>query len=235
MPAVHDDNWWSWLLDLMPGLLVSAELTGALLVIGLPLGTVFALALGSRSRTIRYTVTSIVEISRGIPALVLLYLVYFGLPQVHLGIDAFTSASLALGLSFAAYSCAAIRSGLDAVPLGQREAARALGLPAADEFFRVVLPQAVRIVAPPLLGWAIIYFQATSLAFAIAVPELLSRAYTLAVQNFQYFTLLGLAALVYAAISIPASLFSDYLANRRTVRARIIRTKHHLVTTQEKS
>jgi polar amino acid transport system permease protein len=135
-------------------------------------------------------------------------------------LDAFLSASIALGVSFAAYSCAAIRAGLDAVPNGQREAARALGLHAGDELFRVILPQAVRMVTPPLLGWAIIYFQATSLAFAIAVPELLSRAYTLAVQNFQYFTLLGLAAVIYAAVSIPASLFADYLANRRHARAR---------------
>jgi len=202
----------------MPGLLISLQLTGTLLVIGLPLGTLFALGLGSHNRPLRYAVAAVVEVARGIPALVLLYLVYFGLPQMQLGMDAFLSAAAALGVSFGAYSSAAIRSGLDAVPTGQREAARALGLHGSDEFFRVVLPQALRVIAPPLLGWAIIYFQATSLAFAIAVPELLSRAYTLAVQNFQYFTLLGMAALIYAAVSIPASLFSDYLANRRTAR-----------------
>lgn len=214
------DNWWIWFLDLMPGLLVSAELTGMLLLIGLPLGMLLAIGLASRNRAVRFAVTAVVELSRGIPALVLLYLVYFGLPQIHMELDAFLSASIALGVSFAAYSCAAIRAGLDAVPNGQREAARALGLHAGDELFRVILPQAVRMVTPPLLGWAIIYFQATSLAFAIAVPELLSRAYTLAVQNFQYFTLLGLAAVIYAAVSIPASLFADYLANRRHARAR---------------
>jgi polar amino acid transport system permease protein len=217
--ALPTDTWGTWFLDLMPGLLISLQLTGVLLIIGLPLGTLFALGMGSRHRALRYAVTGVVEIARGIPALVLLYLVYFGLPQIDLGMDAFLSAAAALGVSFGAYSSAAIRSGLDAVPAGQREAARALGLHSGDEFFRVVLPQALRIITPPLLGWAIIYFQATSLAFAIAVPELLSRAYTLAVQNFQYFTLLGMAALIYAAISIPASLFSDYLANRRTVRA----------------
>jgi polar amino acid transport system permease protein len=216
---LRTDNWGAWFLDLMPGLGVSLQLTALLLVIGLPLGVVFALALGNRHRTVRYIVAGVIEVCRGIPALVLLYLVYFGLPQVGMGLDAFLSASLALGISFAAYSSAAIRSGLDAVPQGQREAARALGLHPGDEFVRVVLPQAVRIVTPPLLGWAIIYFQATSLAFAIAVPELLSRAYTLAIQNFQYFTLLTMAAIIYAAISIPASLLADYLANRRATHA----------------
>ncbi|GAA1817854.1 amino acid ABC transporter permease [Agromyces neolithicus] len=213
MPA---DTWLIWFADLMPGLLLSLQLTAVLLVIGLPLGTVFATGLGSRNRAIRYVTVTVVEISRGIPALVLLYIVYFGLPQVSLSLDAFFSASVALGLSFGAYSSAAIRSGIDAVHPGQREASRALGLRHGDEFFRVVLPQAMKIVTPPLLGWAIIYFQATSLAFAIAVPELLSRAYTLATQNFQYFTILSMAAVIYAAISIPASLFADYLANRRS-------------------
>jgi len=199
----------------MPGLLLSLQLTGVLLVIGLPLGTLFAVGLKSPVRVIKYVTVAVVEVARGIPALVLLYIVYFGLPQVEISLDAFLSAALALGVSFAAYSSAAIRSGIDAVHPGQREAARALGLQRGDEFFRVVLPQAMKIVTPPLLGWAIIYFQATSLAFAIAVPELLSRAYTLATQNFQYFTILAMAAVVYAAISIPASLFANSLAHRR--------------------
>lgn len=205
------DTWLSWFLDLLPGLLVSVQLAGALLVVGIPLGLLLAVGMTRQSKLVRGITVTVVEVGRGIPSLILLYLVYFGLPQLHLTLDAFLSATVALGVSFAAYVSEVFRSGLLAVPVGQREAASALGLSSRSAFFRVVLPQAVRIVIPPLLGWAIIYFQATSLAFAIAVPELLSRAYVLATTNFEYLGILSLAALLYGAVAIPLALIVERL------------------------
>jgi len=204
-----------WLQALLPGLWTSVQLTLALLAIGLPLGLLLAVGLSARPRPVRLMTLVVVEIGRGIPALVLIYLVYFGLPQAGLTLGAFAAGSVALAVSFGAYTSEVFRAGLAAVPLGQLEAARSLGLAPAKTFRLVVLPQAIRIVTPALLGWAIVYFQATSLCFAIAVPELLSRAYTLATTTFQYLGILTLAAALYAVVCIPSSRLIARVERRR--------------------
>jgi polar amino acid transport system permease protein len=212
-----------WLLDLLPGLLVSLELTAVLLAFGLPAAVLLALGLRSRSRLIRGVIQAVVEIAKGMPALVLIYVLYFGLPQVGIDLGAFLSAAAALAISFAGYACDSFKAGFDAVPRGQLEAAHALGLGRLTTFRRVVLPQALKVSLPPVIGWSIVYFQATSLAFAIAVPELLARAYQLATTNFQYFSVIALAALIYAAICIPLSLTAEHLFTRaRTRRRRVV-------------
>lgn len=205
------DTWGQWFLDLLPGLAISLQLTATFLLLGLPLAVVLALGARTPNRVVRGVFQAIIEIARGMPSLVLVYLVYFGLPQVGADLGAFFSAALALAISFAGYASDSFKAGFDAVPKGQREAADALGLPRGTAFWRVVVPQALKVTLPPLIGWAIVYFQATSLAYAIAVPELLARAYSLATTNFQYFSLIGLAALIYAAICIPVSLLSEHL------------------------
>ncbi|NKX56670.1 amino acid ABC transporter permease [Arthrobacter sp. E918] len=211
---MNTDSWSDLLADLLPGLALSLQLTAAMLAMGLPLGLLMAVGLSQKRKYVSVPTLALVEIGRGIPALVLLYMIYFGLPQAGMSLDAFLSAAVGLAISFASYTSEVFRAGLAAVPHGQREAGHALGLPRTVIFLRVLLPQALKIIVPPLLGWAIIYFQATSLAFALAVPELMSRAYVLATTNFQYLNMLALAAGLYAAISIPLSLLSEHM-NRR--------------------
>lgn len=209
------ERWPQWLPELLEGLWTSVQLTGAFLALGLPLGVVFALALSSERALLRAAAVACVEAGRSIPVLVLLYLVYFGLPEVEIRLGAFVSATVALGFSFAAYTSEVFRAGIAAVGAGQREAARAVGLTRAQEMRLVVLPQAIRIVIPPILGWAVIFFQATSLAFAIAVPELLSNAYTIGSHTYRFLSVLLLTAVLYASVSIPASLVIDSLDRRR--------------------
>jgi len=209
------ERWPQWLPELLGGLWTSVQLTAAFLAVGLPLGLGLAVALSAGSRPVRWAAMVLVETGRAIPVLVLLYLVYFGLPEVDLRLGAFASATAAIGFSFAAYTSEVFKAGIAAVPRGQREAARAVGLTRRQELRLVVLPQAVRIVIPPILGWAVIFFQATSLAFAIAVPELLSRSYTIGASTFRFLSVLLLAALLYAAVAIPASLAIDALDRRR--------------------
>lgn len=208
------DSWPNLLADLLPGLVISLQLAAAMLAIGLPLGLLMALGLSEKRKILSLPTLAIVEIGRGIPALVLLYMIYFGLPQVGMSLDAFLSAAVGLAISFASYTSEVFRAGLAAVPNGQQEAGHALGLPRATIFLRVLLPQALKVIVPPLLGWSIIYFQATSLAFALAVPELMSRTYVLATTNFQYLYMFALAAVLYATISIPLSLLSEHMSRR---------------------
>lgn len=209
------ERWPEWLSPLLGGLGTSLQLTGAFLVIGLPLGLGFAIMLSAQRRLVRAVAVAAVELGRAVPVLVLLYLVYFGLPEADIRLSAFVSATIAIGFSFAAYTSEVFKAGIAAVGSGQREASQALGLTHPQELRLVVLPQAVRIVIPPILGWVVIFFQATSLAFAIAVPELLSEAYTIGSSTFRFLSVLLLAALLYAAVSIPASLAIDHLDRRR--------------------
>jgi len=209
-----------WILTLLPGLGVSLALTGTFLVMGLPLAVLLALGQGAPTLLVRSITQTAVEIAKGMPALVLVYLVYFGMPQIDIDISAFFAAAVALAISFSGYACDSFRAGFDAVPRGQREGAAALGLARHHGFLHVVLPQALKIALPPLIGWTVVYFQATSLAYAISVPELLASAYREATTNFQYFSLIGLAALMYLVICVPMSMLSERLVSgrRRPVR-----------------
>lgn len=197
-------QWQHYLPHFLPGLRVTLELTGASLLLGLPLGLLLALLMVSRHRLVRWPVIVLVEAGRGAPALVTLYFVYYGLPQLQLTWSSFVSATIALGFTTGAYTADIFRAGMNSIPLGQREACQALGLSHAKELRLVVLPQAIRVVIPPLVGFSILLYQGTSLAFAVSVPELLSRAYNAASITYQFTATLTLAGAIYAVISLAA-------------------------------
>ena len=197
-------QWGDYLPDFLEGLKVTLELTGSSLLVGLPLGVLLALGSTSPQRLIRWLAVALVEIGRGAPGLIVLYLVYYGLPQVHLVWSSFISAVIAFGFTTGAYTGEIFRAGINAVPVGQREASRALGLSRTKELRLVVLPQAIKIVIPPIVGFSILVYQGTSLAFAISVPELLSQAYNTATITYQFTAALTLAGLMYAALSLVA-------------------------------
>jgi polar amino acid transport system permease protein len=196
--------WQGYLPSFLDGLRVTMELTGTSLLIGLPLGVVLALASTASKRMIRWTFIAVVEIGRGAPALIVLYFVYYGLPQLHLTWSSFISAMIALGFETGAYTAEIFRAGINAVPAGQREASQALGLSRSKELRLIVLPQALRLVVPPVVGFSILLFQTTSLAYAVSVPELLSRAYNEASITYQFTATLTLAGVMYAVISLAA-------------------------------
>lgn len=206
--------WAEWIPELLPGLLVSIEITMLSLIFGLPAGVLLALGVISTSRMVRALSLGVVELGRGIPALVLLYLIYFGFPRIDLTMSAFVSAVLALATSTGAYTSEIFRAGIGAVPHGQIEASDALGLGFATRLRRVVLPQAIRHVIPPLIGWSIILFQGTSLAYAIGVSELTSRAYNIGTVTFRFWDVLILAGLMYAVICIPISQLVGWMQRR---------------------
>ncbi|MCU1544291.1 MAG: amino acid transporter permease [Microbacteriaceae bacterium] len=194
-----------WLPPLLSGLLLSLQITAISLAIGLPLGLLFAVLVQSQSRIVRWVTVGVVEIGRGAPALVVLQFVYYGLPSAGITLDDIPSAWIALSFTTASFTSEIMRGGLEAVARGQHEASSALGFARGDAFRFVVLPQAMRVALPGLLGFAIQIFQATSLTFTIAVPELLSRAYSIGASSFRYVEVLLLAGLLYAVIAVPAS------------------------------
>lgn len=206
--------WATYLPQLLNGLAVSLKVTGASLMIGIPLGLILALTVQAKSLPIRWLSLIIVEIGRGAPALILLQFAYFGLPNLGLSLTSFVAAVAALSWSTAAYTSEIIRAGLQAVPRGQIEACDALGMSLADQLRFVIVPQGLRVAAPALLGFAVLMLQASSLAFTIALPELLSQAYMIGTSTFRYMTILVLAGALYASICIPATLLVSWFERR---------------------
>lgn len=198
----------AYLPQLGRGLLVSLELTVISVVLGYVIGLVFALGVSSPKAWLRWPALVVVEIGRGIPALVILYIVYYGLPSVGVLFESFAAAAVGLTITVGAYSSEMIRAGLRSVPFGQREAAAALGLPWGTTFGRVVLPQGLRSSIPPLMGLAIQSFQATSLAYSVSVNELLSEAYQASAVTFQYLEFYVATGLVYVLIAVPLTWLS---------------------------
>jgi len=199
---------------MIDGLIVSLQVTGVALFIGIPLGLLLALGVQSKSTILSWISMAVVEIGRGAPALILLQFAYYGLPNTGISLTSFGAASVALAWTTSAYTSEIIRAGLQAVPHGQKEAAVAVGFTHMDALRYVIVPQGLRVAAPALLGFSILMLQATSLCFAIALPELLSQAYMIGTTTFQYLPILLFAALLYAAICIPATISVAVLERR---------------------
>lgn len=195
-------NWAEWWPRLAPGLVVSLQLTGLSLLFGFPFGLLLAVMAASKVAAFRWISFIFVEIGRGLPALVLLYLVYFSLPPVGITMTSFATAVLAMTWNTGAYSSEYFRAGIAAVPKGQKEAALTSGLSGWTGFQYIILPQALRISTPPLAGLAVLAFQASALAFVIAVPELMSKAYELGSITFQYLGIFSFTAVIYGVITL---------------------------------
>lgn len=196
------------------GLIVSLQLTALSVVLGYLIGLLFALGVSARRGWVRWPCLVLVGVGRGIPALVVLYIVYFGLPALGVLFENFWAAVIGLTFTAAAYSSEMIRSGIQSVPTGQREASAALGLSRTTTFVRVVLPQGMRASIPALMGLAIMSFQGTSLAYSISVNELMSQAYQVSTITFQYLWVYALTGLIYAAIAVPATWLSVWVERR---------------------
>ncbi|UWU25924.1 amino acid ABC transporter permease (plasmid) [Rhizobium sp. CB3060] len=209
----------SWMPDLLSGLSISLQVTALSLLLGIPFGLLLALGVLARNRALRAVSLILVEVGRGAPALVLLQFIYFGLPSVGLTIGSFVAAVIALAWNTGAYTSEIIRASLQSIAHGQREAAQALGLNRTDELRFVLLPQGLRVALPALLGFSILIFQGTSLCFAIALPELVSRAYEIGSNTFRYFPALLCAGALYACISIPAALLVSHVEKRASLYA----------------
>jgi len=145
-------------------------------VLGLVLAIPVAAARMSRERTLRWIALLWIEVTRGIPTLVLLFIVYFGLSINDFRPPAMTAAILALGLSSSGYLAESIRAGFEAVPRQQTEAAMALSLPLATRLGRVLLPQALPIISEGVVSYAIHLFKETALASLIGVIEVMAVA-----------------------------------------------------------
>ncbi|WP_386680002.1 amino acid ABC transporter permease [Loktanella sp. R86503] len=198
---------------LLDGLWLTLQLGAASIIAGLALGLVVALLGLYAVKPVRLLMRLYIDIFRSIPLLVLLIVIYYALPFVGLRLSSFASAMAALTLVSGAYTAEIFRAGIEAIPHGQFEAAEALGLNQRQTMFDVILPQAVRIVIPPLTNNAINVIKDTALASVVAMPDLLKQATQAQALTANPSPLIG-AALIYIAFLWPLVLFVSYLERR---------------------
>ncbi|MGO1434641.1 MAG: amino acid ABC transporter permease [Canibacter sp.] len=204
-------DWIEWFPGLFSGLLTSIAVAACALILGMPLGVLLGTGMSNQNKLVRYSCTVVVEFGRGIPTLVFLYLVYYGLTNFNITLPSFPAAIFGLGLATGAYSSDLFRAGFEAVPTGEAEAAKALGMKRKYVFRDVIFPQGIRIALPSLIGLSIQIFQATALAYQIALLELLSQSYTIGAMTFKYLSVFALAALMFLVVAIPLSYLSQHL------------------------
>jgi len=204
---------------LMRGLLNTLKLGLLAIGIGIPLGLIISLVRLYAPRPLRWLAIGYIDIFRAMPVLVVLILIYYALPFVGIRFSSWVSATLAFTFIMSAYSAEVFRSGIESIPKGQFEAAQALGLPFVLTLRKVILPQAIRLVIPPTTSNCVSMFKDTSLASAVALPELLKEANDAQALYANPSPLIG-AALVYLAFLWPMVRLVGYVEKRSKAVAR---------------
>ena len=190
--------------------------------VGLVLGTCAALARTARWAAVRWVASFYIWVIRGTPLLVQILFVYFALPVLVPGLNLpdFAAAVVALGLNVGAYNAEAIRAGLLAVPRGQTEAAKALGLGRVHVFMDVVFPQAFKISLPPLVSNFVALLKDSSLAYAIGVVELTNVGNRVQSATFQPIATLSTLAVTYLLLTTLVTQISNAVEYRFDVEGR---------------
>ena len=196
--------------DWAPQLLVAAGQTLRMTVfaylLDLVAGLLVAFGEMSRHRWLARTCRVYIEFIRGTPTLTQLFLIYFGLASVGIVIPGFQAAVTALGLHYAAYMAEIYRSGIGAVDRGQTEAALAVGMTRGEAMRFIILPQAIRIILPPMANCAISLLKDTSVASLIAAPELMMRADDITSEYYMPMQVYLITGVMYFVMAFPLSL-----------------------------
>lgn len=199
--------------DILHGMLVTIELAVLVVLTGIASGLVLALLRALGFRPFNWLLIFVVDVFRALPPLVIIVLIYFGLPSMNLTPSGFVSTWLALSLVLMAFSEEIFWSGITAVPRGQWEAARSTGLSFAQTLLGVVLPQALRMTIPPLTSRTIAITKGTALGSVVAVSEILGQASS-AVSNSYNPSPLMLGAAAYLVLFIPVVVAGRWVETR---------------------
>ncbi|ASS69821.1 cysteine ABC transporter permease [Bacillus atrophaeus] len=181
---------------------------------GTMLGLFISLARMSKFALLRWPARLYISFMRGVPILVILFILYFGFPYIGIEFSAVTAALLGFSLNSAAYIAEINRSAISSVDKGQWEAAASLGLSYWKTMRGIILPQSVRVALPPLANVLLDLIKASSLAAMITVPELLQHAKIIGGREFDYMTMYILTALIYWAICSVAAAFQNILEKK---------------------
>ena len=187
---------------LLKGAILTVELSVLAIMIGFSMGVLIGMARLSKSRLMRYPAFAYINIIRGTPLLVQLFLIYYGLPQFGIKFSPFLAALTGMALNDAAYVAEITRGAIQSIEKGQWEAARATGLTFTQSMVHVIFPQAFRRMIPPLGNEFILLIKASSLVSTIAMVELTRTAQLIASATFRPMELLVGAAMIYLAMNL---------------------------------
>jgi polar amino acid transport system permease protein len=199
---------------LMSGVALTIIVTLGSLVLSTMLGLVWALMRVSGIGILTGLSAGVINVIRGIPIIVLLFYLYFVMPEFGLTLSALQAAILGLGIAYSAYQAENFRAGIEAIDKGQIEAAQAIGMSWWQTMRRVVLPQAVRIVLPPYGNIMIMMLKDSSQASTITVAELALQGKLIASSTFKNTSVFTLVALMYLTMSIPLILLVRHFEKR---------------------
>lgn len=207
---------------LLEGAWVTVYLTVLSMGLAVLLGLPVALTRLYAPRPLAWLALGYVEFFRGIPVLLLLYFLYYGLPSVGEGLglpwslklQAEHAAILGFGLNYAAYEAEIYRAGISSIPAGQWEAAASLGMSGGLTLRRIVLPQAIRGILPPMTNDFVALFKDTSVVSIIAVVELSKEYQILSKSSMKYAEIGLVTAALYLIMSVPLGYLSRYLEKR---------------------
>jgi polar amino acid transport system permease protein len=202
-----------YLPDILSGMAVTMEIAVLVVVAGLALGLALALIRSLRLRLVNLLIVVFVDVARALPPLILVLLVYFGLPNVGIVLPSYLVLWLVLSLLLAAFAEEIFWAGILSVRKGQWDAARSTGLSYRQTLLHVILPQAIRLTVPPLTNRTIAITKNTALGTLIGVPEILNQATTAESFSFNA-TPLMMGAIAYLILFVPVVIASRYIETR---------------------
>lgn len=191
---------------LLQGVKFTLLVTVGSLVLSTLLGLVWALLRVSGIFWLAAIATTIVNVIRGIPILVQLFYIYFVLPEMGIALSAVQAGIIGLGIAYSAYQAENFRAGIEAIDHGQTEAAQSIGMGWFKTMWRVILPQAVRVILPPYGNIMVMLLKDSSQASAITVAELTMQGQLLASSTFKNMSVFTLVAIFYLCLSLPLML-----------------------------
>jgi polar amino acid transport system permease protein len=191
---------------LLKGLWLTVAVTVLALFLATVLGLLWALLRTSGVGLLEVPTRILVEFIRGVPILVILFYLYFVMPEIGLDLTAFQAGVIGLALTYSCYIGETIRAGIEAVDRGQVEAAKSIGMKRALMMRRVVLPQAFKIVLPPYANNIVMLLKDSSQVSVISVAELTMQGKMLASSTFDNMTVFTLVALLYLCLTIPLNI-----------------------------
>lgn len=207
-------QYWSFLPLLLGAALKTLEISAVAMALAIGLGLLMALARVFAPRAVAWPVVGFIELIRGTPLLIQLFIIFYGLPTVGIRLSPFWAAVIGLGINYAAYEAENYRAGIQSIPKGQLDAALALGLSRMQTIRKIVLPQAVRLVIPPVTNDFIALLKDSSLVSVITMVELTKMYGQLASTYYDYIGLGLLTAAIYFVLGLPIARLSRALEAR---------------------
>ncbi|MGE8064980.1 ectoine/hydroxyectoine ABC transporter permease subunit EhuD [Pseudomonas sp. NPDC089569] len=200
---------WSYAWEILPQLLLASVKTLQITVLGFCIAVVvgFLLTLARRSsiRALAWSASLFVEFMRSTPLLIQIYFIFFVFPSFSINLSAMQAGLIGIGLHYACYLSEVYRGGLESVPKGQWEAVTALNMKASTAYRRIIIPQALKPILPPMGNYLIAMLKETPVLSAITVVEIMLKAKNLGSESFRFLEPITLVGVFFLIISIALS------------------------------